>query len=199
MPIFIGDIHANWEWYNKVTAEYQDTIQVGDFGCGFEKWAPAPLNIDQMVAGNHQVFRGNHDDPAIIKTLPTYIPDGFYDKTGSVFCIGGGESTDCSRRQPGIDWWPDEQLSQEEMDVIQEAYLQAKPDLVASHECPEAVLLSMYPGHSRKPSRTALFLERLFAVHRPKKWVFGHHHQYFARDIFGTKFTCVPIDTMLEV
>ena len=46
---FIGDVHANFDWYNKIISNTTDTIQLGDFGIGFENYSPEPLNEDMMI------------------------------------------------------------------------------------------------------------------------------------------------------
>lgn len=195
---FIGDIHGDWKWYNNIMSTITDTIQVGDFGCGFEEYASADLDIDLMVRNNHQVFRGNHDDPEKIKRLPTYIFDGTFDNTGEVFCIGGAESIDKNMRIENVSWWKDEQVSTERYYQIMDYYEKVQPDIVATHDCPTDVYNVIY-GIQTKPSATAQALSSILYIHRPKVWVFGHHHINFDKVIDGVRFVCCPINTVIEI
>lgn len=200
MVKFIGDIHGDWEYYNHITETTKDTIQVGDFGCGFEKYIPVKLNHQSIVDNNHQMFRGNHDDPAKIKLLPNYIEDGTFDKSGDVFCIGGAESIDKNDRIEGVSWWPDEELSMEQFYSIMDKYEAEKPDIVATHDCPIDVYRTMDSYKLWfKPSRTSQALSSMFYIHKPKIWVFGHHHIPFDKEIDGTRFICCDINQIVEI
>ena len=42
-----------------------------------------------------------------------------------------------------------------------------------------------------RPSRTNAFLERLLEGHRPRLWVFGHHHRDWKFQEAETLFVCV--------
>lgn len=200
MVKFIGDIHGDWKWYNEVTSTTTDTIQVGDFGCGFERFASDKLNIQNMIDNNHQVIRGNHDDPEKIKILPTYIPDGTFDSSGNVFCLGGAESIDKNDRIEGVSWWRDEELSLDEYYKIIDFYEESKPEIVATHDCPLDVykIMDSYKLWF-KPSRTSQVLSSMFYIHKPKIWVFGHHHESFDKVIDGTRFICCNINKIIEI
>lgn len=195
---FIGDIHADWKWYNQITEKLTDTIQVGDFGCGFEKYSTEQLNINSMIENNHQVIRGNHDNPEIIKTLPTYIQDGTFDKSGEVFCIGGAQSIDRGYRIEGVSWWPDEELTQDRFYQIMDFYEKSEPEIVATHDCPFDIYKILY-GESSRPSITSQALSSIFYIHKPKYWIFGHHHITFSEIIDGTRFICCPINTVITI
>ena len=200
MVKFIGDIHGDWEWYNHQIQTSDDTIQVGDFGCGFEEHINVELDIQSMVDYNHQVFRGNHDDPAKIKLLPTYIEDGTFDKSGDVFCVGGALSIDKNDRIEGKSWWPDEELSRDRFYQIMDFYEAAKPEIVATHDCPEDIypLLSSQHRFYTK-SITSQALGSMFYIHKPKIWVFGHHHLEFDKVIDGVRFICCDINQVVEI
>jgi len=172
---FIGDIHGKTNEYKMLLKEFgeEPSIQLGDFGFGFSK----NINAIEMPA-QHKFIRGNHDNPAIARTHPNYLGEFGYLKDSGIFFISGGLSVDKMWRVPGLSWWFDEQLSTKQMEECEALYNQIKPGVVASHECPEFLIKSIYTNAMKLsiPSVTAQLLERLWHSHQPGIWVFGHHH-----------------------
>lgn len=178
---FIGDIHANFAWYQNAIKDCGESIQLGDFGIGFESNEnPIPV-VDQ----SHGFIRGNHDDPAKCRAHGNWIPDGYYDQYLDIFFIGGAYSTDKHLRTPGVDWWSDEQLSKEEFGKHFRAYRDYKPKYVVSHDCPASILPVRYYDF------TKTLLDELFKEHQPKLWIFGHHHRSWLTQKDSTTFLCV--------
>jgi predicted phosphodiesterase len=194
----IGDVHGHFPEYINLAKEAEFSIQLGDLGFDY-----APMvNLDPE---KHRVIGGNHDnytsiDDKFVKQPPHFLGDygvhtvpGF----GEFFYVRGGRSIDQASRIEGISWWQEEQISYSKaLDAI-EQYEEIKPDRVLSHECPASVIDSLagfktWDGEPILPSMTARMLERMFFLHKPKLWLFGHHHKAFDATIEGTRFVCLP-------
>jgi len=197
---FIGDVHGKYGRYKDVIRDVPKSIQVGDMGVGFiglkngEIVYRANPPYDNMSAGDHKFIRGNHDNPGVCKAQPYWIPDGTLTEDG-VFCVGGATSIDKAWRTKGFDWWTDEELDFEELDKITERYSEIKPDFVCTHECPESIANEILAAFNRTKikdlSRTRLALEKMFYIHQPKFWVFGHWHETISFERNGTTFQCL--------
>ena len=197
---FIGDVHGKYNRYKDVIRDTPKSIQVGDMGVGFISLKNGEISYqanppyDNMSKGDHKFIRGNHDNPEACKGQAFWIPDGTLTEDG-VFCVGGATSVDKIWRTEGFDWWADEELSDEELEKIIQKYSEAKPELVCTHECPESIaneIIATYNMTKIKDlSRTRLALERMFAIHQPKFWVFGHWHKTIAFQRNKTVFQCL--------
>lgn len=114
--------------------------------------------------------------------------------------VGGAVSIDKAYRIEGYSWWPDEELSEEELTKIVASYNHWKPKIMVTHECPESIaehVLHMASNGRTKmlpefASRTRQTFERMFAIHKPELWVFGHWHIPFDYIHEGTRFLCLP-------
>lgn len=200
MTLFIGDVHGKFWKYGKLIKNKKDTIQVGDMGVGFFR----PGKVDdyhEMVAlqappfefmreRNHRFIRGNHDNLSYCKNRSQYIPDGTVE--GDMMFIGGAFSIDRAWRTEGYDWWADEELSYAELDQMVEKYLDMKPRVMVTHECPDAITSTITKGALFNiPSRTRQAFDSMWAMHKPEVWVFGHWHLSFDSVILGTRFVCL--------
>jgi hypothetical protein len=203
--VVIGDIHGRTKTYQKWIRNNLDpsqfSIQIGDMGLGFAGVGlPAPgmppLDLD------HKFFRGNHDSPKKCREHRNYLGDYGYLPDYDVFYVAGAWSIDRQWRIEGISWWPDEELSREELNKAIDLYLEVKPRFVLSHEAPaKAANVLLYdlqgPYFAAKGgcanSRTAQALEAMLILHAPEKWVFGHYHtdKKFYVPGFNTEFICV--------
>lgn len=203
----IGDIHGkiyDYRSYSLVTGirarhivEPEYSVQVGDFGIGFFSafWHEREIEW-QKEHPQHRFIRGNHDDPALCKTMPGYIADGTIEN--DVMYIGGAYSIDKDWRTPGIDWWPDEELSYEELDKMFDKYVEAKPRVMITHDCPTQVAYEMFiskglgmEGVPVIQTRTAQAFQAMWEEHKPEEWYFGHWHNTRNMTIDGTKFQCL--------
>lgn len=204
----VGDIHGGFNEYSfftlgvgrtrhmgdPVPPEY--SIQIGDFGIGFNSPYWHESVRDWMKEHTcHRFIRGNHDDPAMCKTMPGYIEDGTVE--GDVMFIGGAWSIDHTFRTPGVDWWRDEELSIEELNHMFDIYVKTKPRVMITHDCPTQVAYEMFIskglglGASLIKTRTGEALQAMFEEHQPEQWVFGHWHHTKQMNINGTTFQCL--------
>jgi predicted phosphodiesterase len=216
----IGDVHGKWRSYAEVldglnSAGCDITIQLGDMGVGF---GPAFGTYEQILS-NHdtlkgvpgfecmsdprQVFgrddriwvRGNHDNPAVCKSFPSWVKDGTIRSIGSeIFMfVGGGLSIDKEWRTEGYDWWADEELSYQDLSFVIDLYDSFRPDVMITHDGPDSVIFEkLFKGRLlEKRSRTGAALQTMFDIHKPKKWYFGHFHMHRREVIDGCEFVCL--------
>ena len=197
---FIGDVHGKFSDYLALIQDGPPSIQIGDFGFGLTAPGHIAPPIAQMLARGDRCFRGNHDNPHIAAASPVIIPPGGL--VEGVFCLGGAMSVDRHLREPGVDWWLDEELSMTELYAAMDLYEAAKPDCVATHDCPasiaDAFLLRGYDSDTRH-SRTRQALDSLLYIHAPQLWVFGHWHRPLDVVVGATRFVCLPELNVLDV
>ena len=191
MNAIIGDLHGDFFTLKRLiehNPEWESVTIAGDVGVGF----PGTFNPPFKPRIPVYFIRGNHDNPGYIKQLNWpgfhYIPDG--EIRDGVLYIGGAFSIDYQWRTPGYTWWLDEELSKEEGDAILKMVHNYTGQIhtVVTHDAP----YSLYPSlgiYDAVPSRTAYLLSDLYynvlsGEKRPSRWIFGHHHKSFVRDIF---------------
>lgn len=201
MPVFIGDVHGKFSRYGDILDNTKNTIQVGDMGVGFRRvggYRDGEFHrnppYDKMVFGGHRFIRGNHDNPAVCKRHSQCIQDGTIED-GMMF-IGGAVSIDREFRQKDYNWWEDEELSAEELEVLIEKYITAKPEVMVTHDCPESIamerMVALAGGIKLDfPSRSRVAFQRMLSAHSPKLWVFGHWHHSIDTVVNGTRFVCL--------
>ncbi|PCJ96745.1 MAG: hypothetical protein COA52_00630 [Hyphomicrobiales bacterium] len=193
---YIGDIHGDFKYYQKVTSTCEKSIQVGDFGIGFVK-----NPIYDYDVNNHRFIRGNHDYPEGCYKEPNFIPDGTIE--GDTMFMGGAMSIDIPHRTEGVDWWRDEECSYSELSRLYEKYVKHKPKIVVTHDCPEFVSTIMcnevnFVKFDLK-SITRNAYQNMWEEHKPDLWIFGHWHLDFRKEIFGTEFVCVNCLKYLDI
>jgi len=194
MPIFCGDVHGKFEQYKKIIKQHKNTIQVGDMGVGFRRWPHGEWSQNPpyalMVEQNARFIRGNHDNPNVCAGHSQCIPDGKI--INDMMFVGGAYSIDWKYRIPEYDWWDDEEIPQEWFDIIKQAYSVMRPACMVTHDCPYFIYPMIHSHHFVDiPSRTPKALEAMWQMHKPKVWVFGHHHKSFDQIVDGTRFVCL--------
>jgi len=208
----IGDIHGKVVDYKNFAIDKFEgpTIQIGDFGIGFgqgDYWLKSVSEFHKL--GGHRFIRGNHDHPALCKTMPSYIPDGTVEN--DVMFIGGAWSIDNPdapdgwyKRTENYDWWADEQCSNEEFEQMLETYKRVKPRVMITHDCPAKVSYQMFweSGHIKGPvysNRTSAWFDKFFDAHQPEEWYFGHWHYTMRHECRNTKFMCIGTLDFVDV
>lgn len=197
----IGDIHGKFEEYIfEVLSGFDGpSIQLGDFGIGLDDtvWDNTVSNW-QRENTQHRFIRGNHDNPHVSKEMPGYIPDGLIEN--DVMFIGGAWSIDWPDRWPGVDWWPDEELSYEELYRLLDVYSIAKPRVMITHDAPTDIAYKMFVenglalgGKNAKKirTRTGEAFQSMFETHQPDCWFFGHWHYTVPYLVGKTNFFCL--------
>lgn len=202
---FIGDVHGKINRYIDVAMGAERSVQVGDMGIGF-----LPPRDEQPIRDLHgnparAFIRGNHDDPHRCPSVPGWIEDGAWDPESSMMFIGGAWSIDRAWRTPGLDWWPEEQVSEKKFRVLHDLYTSARPRIMVTHDCPMAVANRLFiEGTNERQywTVTGSCLDAMFEDHQPAVWVFGHWHESRDEVIEGCRFICLDelehIDLDLE-
>lgn len=186
---FIGDVHGWIGSYESITRRIRSqdpeaiTIQLGDVGLGFKG-----VRMPQLDA-NDFFIHGNHDNSMICALSPHFLGEyGVKElKDMKVFYLSGAMSTDKAYRTEGDDWWEWEELTYQQLTAAVALYIETKPDLVVSHDCPTKMREVF--GY-REGGRTVAAMDQMFEAWKPKAWAFGHHHWQTQCMIDGTKFYC---------
>lgn len=179
---FIGDVHGKMNEYRKIIENCENSIQVGDFGAGF---VPLPDDIPLT----NRFIRGNHDSPYCCRLSNHWIKDGIWDEEKKMFFLGGAYSIDQNCRTPMISWWPDEELNYPELFGLVSEYEFRQPEIMITHDCPDTIRKHFFRIH--ETTRTSSALQSMFEIHKPKLWIFGHHHSFRDEVILGTRFICL--------
>ncbi len=190
--LWIGDLHGEpgFPCYAEAIQSPLPTIQVGDFGQGFG--TPPPRRAKDRY------IRGNHDDPTLCRADPHWIPDGTLDN--GVLYVGGAASRDRANRVEGRDWWRDEEIDLANWDSILTRHHTHRPRVVVSHDCPESIRDTLFPGHAdERATRTRQGLQAMLELHDPKSWIFGHWHESRDTVINGTRYIALGINETREL
>lgn len=196
----IGDVHGKFDEYYTQIRHYgcKETIQIGDMGLGFGKTSDGTLNtyldyLNGQANSWHRFFRGNHDNPESCRGHPAHLGDWGYLKEYGIFWIAGAWSIDWEYRKEGVEWWPDEELSDDVWKEVKEAYCDIKPNIVLSHDAPLDVYSQVLGYHGKRiiPTKTSRKLNDLFYQHQANQWIFGHHHTPITQEYLNCEFRCL--------
>ena len=207
----IGDIHGLVDDYKAYSiGDFKGpTIQLGDFGVGFGQSDFWHESINEFhTQGEHRFIRGNHDNPTVCREqMVGCINDGNIED--DVMFIGGAWSIDNPvaplgwyRRTVGVDWWIDEECSDDRFAQMLEAYEFHRPRVMITHDCPGRASYEMFWGSGMLrgpvyPNRTAEWFDRFYEVHQPEFWFFGHWHNTMMYKRGATTFVCLDeLDTI---
>ncbi len=197
----IGDVHEEYDAYGLITKGASRSIQVGDMGFAYDY-------LDNFIDYNkHRFFGGNHENYSLnekkeFAKLPRHhMGNGGLIEIGNdfpaIFYVRGASSIDAQTRLPGFNWWPDEELSTSYLEGLIDMYFMASPSFVLSHTAPISAIehIPMNPrfGPVCKFDRTAYALEKMFSIHQPKVWLFGHWHCDIDVVVGDTRFICLDI------
>ncbi|GAB2472313.1 metallophosphoesterase family protein [Jatrophihabitans fulvus] len=201
-----GDWHGNLHRALEVVGVAHEhsapvVVQVGDFGF----WRAGPSTdryisrINRRLAdyGMHLMWvDGNHEDHHRLARLPVdgatglrkitnriwHIPRGarFTWRGYSWMGLGGAASVDRRRRTPGRDWWPEETLSDAD---VEHASRPGDVDVMICHDAPAGVRIPGIDGPSVWPrediARSRLNraqLRRVVDAVQPAALYHGHYH-----------------------
>lgn len=212
---FIGDVHGLYADYNELTLGAAVTIQVGDLGLHYAALRSMRDRVrknghDYAIAGNHDNY--DPDSPEYFRNQPDMLGDHgvlHLDDDDDVvgFYMRGGFSIDQDQRNKDpekglVEWWADEELSEEACDKAVDTYVAAKPLFVVSHECPLSIVpfvtdprVTEQYGYEAQviSTRTNRTLQRMLDAHKPRHWIFGHYHKRWTGSLDGTRFTCLDM------
>lgn len=206
-----GDWHGNGSWAQKAIAhaakaDCQAIVHLGDFGYWVDSW-----ETDKYLAHiGRELFEwglklywvdGNHEDHSRIINEGTdvpgfeeqiiYLPRGFrwtwHDKTW--MSVGGAHSVDKWARKEGVSWWPEEHLSESQVEY---ASRPGAVHVMVCHDCPDGVDIPGINADEKldvsqsfwPPAEIALAhmhrkkLGRVVDAVRPKVLYHGHYHVF---------------------
>ena len=191
-------------------------IIAGDFGMIWnESYAPNQINTKDE-ASIRRVYEkkpwitlwvdGNHENFDVIDSLPVtekwggkvheITPYCYHLMRGEVYeidgvkflALGGGLSVDKGHRREGVSWWPQEEMTEDQVENAKAnlAKHNNEVDFVVSHACPAHVLPEFeaqlpawdlqYWGPKREDKTCARMTEATKDA-RYKSWYFGHYHE----------------------
>ena len=193
----VGDTHADFGWLNEFIGKNTPEIVMvcGDFGIwqyGHDVWYH-----DSIVNPETKIYfcDGNHEKHSYLCDLvrkygwenPIEIKDNiFYCPRGSsitlpdnrrVLFFGGALSVDKHLRKAYFDWFPEEEITQQECNRVSE---NDKYDIVISHTCPREFHDRMFSkctnAWKNKPDVSEIYLSDIYHRVNPSLWYFGHWH-----------------------
>lgn len=204
----IGDVHGNFSEMNTLINRRQPKIVLacGDFGYWprVKQYRDGYGRIVKMTkprVGNTQVHwcDGNHEDHESLKSAPEdgqIWPNVFYHRRGStwtlpdgrvILFVGGAESVDKNFRKPGWDWFPEESITQADIDALPDI----KIDMVISHTCPMEFQMQNNPYFHNPERGSRMALSIVLEKYKPKEWFFGHWHTHVVGEYYDTKWQAV--------
>lgn len=224
--ILTGDIHGNISRIididdSEMTKE-DIIIVLGDFGV---IWGKNPELEDYylsklgekkftvaFVDGNHENFRLIKQKEKIVEwnggragLLPYGIihllrGEIYFINGKTVGVCGGAESIDRALRVEGVSWWPEEQISDEDIENFENNLrlnydkIKNKIDIMLTHDAPASLVptIKLLEGiREKKLSESQGKLERILSLADIDRWYFGHWH---IEKMIGDKFRCLYRD-----
>lgn len=215
-----ADIHGKVDQFIEIVESTDDhVIQIGDFGFeqAYVKanWYNINKNKFNAFGGNHECYSKINDYNFFLGDYGLRNIKDF-----EFFFIRGGYSIDKDYRvkydkelhkklieeklynlidkDGHYSWFPQEELTDDQFEECITQYKKCKPDIVLAHECPTSVsklignpnILLSFNLSVDFSSKTAQNLQRMFEIHQPKLFIFGHYHKNFDRIVNGTRFIC---------
>ena len=173
--------------YWKILEHFKDknTIQLGDLG--FKDMYECVHKLESK--NTHKGIKGNHDYYPYLYDDRFCLGDYSYFKDMDMMCIRGANSMDIHQRKEGVDWFREEEVSYEKSQEIIDFYIEKKPQIVITHDCPYSIKLRLFQYHDK--TITSNMLECMFQNHQPKLWIFGHYHRSMDTIVNGTRFVCL--------
>ena len=197
---------AKTEGKNLTKEDY--LIILGDFGLIFNAPVQSPDEaynlewLDKKAPWTTLFLDGNHEnfdrlDNYVIYPLQTFHGGQVSKINNSVYhllrgesysindilflVIGGAGSIDKARRTRHISWWPQEEISHEQIKNVLKFYRNVSFDYILTHSAPTSYVDDLYlknllyPG-PRYSDRSEKRLEKVKKNIGYKKWFCGHYH-----------------------
>lgn len=191
--ILLGDVHGDLsKLKHLLTTTDLPILQMGDLG-----FADTYRKILRTTSPERlRVLGGNHDAYPVLTQYRHYLGD-FGPIGDHSWFMRGALSIDKHTRIPGRSWWPEEELTEQQLDAAMQSYHKHLPRTVLSHDAPTQATQGWYM--QQHPSRTTNCLRQMFKLHQPEQWFFGHHHRAEQREVGRTAFRCLAEHEALEV
>lgn len=188
---FIGDLHGQYgkQYSDFVLNATNQSIQIGDFG--LEKYHTEYAKYSSITHSNHKILFGNHDWYPNLNYAYSLGNYGYLPELNA-FYVRGAFSVDYKLRYSGIDWFSNEELSYSELYDCLDLYESIKPDVIISHDCPTIVRNAKYGIYDY--TQTSVALQQMFDIHKPKLWIYGHHHISDKFNLSNVEFKALGIN-----
>ena len=185
--LIIGDVHGKVNEYYKILQKYKPelSIQLGDFGFKKEhEWFLKNIDCDK-----NKIIFGNHDDTSFVSEEYSLGNYTHFHREPEIMFVRGADSIDKKYRVEGQSWWRNEELSYLEMDEVIKQYVKWKPEIMITHDCPQSIREKVFGIQDK--SLTSMGLQSMLDIHKPKLWIFGHHHKSVDVVIDDVRFICL--------
>lgn len=226
---FAGDWHANTAWALRAIEAFGeagiDTVyHAGDFGIWpgskGHHYLMSVQTACERAGIDLYVVPGNHEDYSQINSWPLdedgwithpdvpsihYAPRGLVWVDGGVSfgALGGAVSIDKMLRVEGESWWPEEEITPEEVELFisNAKVFPDRLDVMLTHDAPSGVKRNgitpsyLSPEIEHQARKFRLMLREAADGVAPRWLIHGHWHMYF-RDEFvgiledGTEYEC---------
>lgn len=215
---FLGDTHGQARFMKQfLESNEKYCIQVGDFGFVFKyndyKWNHF-LNRFAKHYPEKMIFTvlGNHENFDSIEKMPRVERFGakcrkireniFAVERGeilqlegkNILCIGGADSIDKDWREPGVSWWPQETISDKDVEHAIENGLSDKYDsidIIASHAMPAFFMAKTFSSFYECKSDHSLekiYYDLVMNGCEIPLWIGGHIHLHTSLKYHSTLF-----------
>lgn len=198
-----GDWHGNRKWavgqLNHCRNDGSDIFfHVGDFGVwGWpEDDFVHAVNEELVQQGKELWFiDGNHENFHILENLQSddrglgkvasnifHVPRGMKWRWGKtdIIALGGAVSIDREFRKVGVSWFPQEQITR---DDLEKALSQGHADIIFTHDAPEITWESRTYGWPQylldESAITRRYIAELIRSSGARMCVHGHHHRRY--------------------
>lgn len=216
--LVVGDTHGDLEWVLDDVipmARKHDCdriMQLGDFGFVWDDMSATALRrLSHLMTAAElplHFLPGNHENHPMLDQLTAMAsrdpwghieiaPNIFY--TGRVHAwqwagqriaaVGGATSIDWKLRTPGVSWWPEEALTDEEE---QQAIALGPVDLLFTHDSPIRQPFGfLVPDQDSQAHRERI--DRIATALRPRRWFHGHYHQHATYRFLHPDGACIVV------
>ena len=208
IPLDVSKLNAKNFPEQKNLTRQDYVIVLGDFGLLWHKNKTYKYWLDILSKKNFTLLwlDGNHENHEWINSLPVtewnggrvhqIAPNIIHLMRGEVLCIdhksifvcGGAKSMDTEHRNQGVDWWPNEMLSYQDIHnaTVNLEKVHNKVDYILTHNCPGNIAKIMFNVPLHNDTTMAIF-DIIMQDTNFKKWYFGHWH----KDIDYANFSCL--------
>jgi hypothetical protein len=200
-----GDWHGNIPWLRMLAPalatlapDVKTVLQLGDWWMDITEsdriFTDAGIERVYVTLGNHEPWDqitpllNTHPDQAVRVSEVTWLlprPGRLNIGGREILSLGGAASVDRLARTEGVDWWPDEAITQHQADMaIDGGYA----DIMLTHESPQRtpvravreILASNPHGFPERPliesARSRWYITRVADPLQPKLLMHGHMH-----------------------
>lgn len=213
MLVFVGDMHGTYAAIDRLRpflGPDDIVVQVGDFGFyegSLRYWKETPFKV-YAIDGNHEDYRIINPDGEVTEVRRNlyYVPRGaVLELAGrSMAFLGGGASIDKHWRKEGVDWFPQEEITESQVARLQEAMTKVGTvDFLVTHTPGKRFIKNWFPPLNlqewnlpqdwRDPS--AELVDELVMAKQFRMHLCGHMH----RSVWDGTTRCLDINEIYTI